>query len=97
MSFSSNQLLLDVLREARELLARPSSEFVWSSWDSRDEALRQLDNFIARIEAGDMPERMDLALLFAPSGDIQEVAESSGWSHEFLALAKRLDAAIGCD
>ena len=41
-----------------------------------------------------MPDRMDLALLFAPTGNIQEVAESSGWSHEFLALAKRFDAAI---
>ena len=94
MNSSAHQILVDVLRDARELLARPGNDFVWSSWNSCDDALRQLDSFIGCIEAGEMPDRMDLALLFAPTGNIQEVAESSGWGHDFLALAKRFDAAI---
>jgi hypothetical protein len=95
MSFLTQPKLIDVLREARELLARPDNSFLWSSWDSCEDALRQVDGLITRIEAGDMPDRMDLTVLFAPTGDIQEVAESSGWGREFLALAERFDSAIG--
>jgi len=94
MPSTTHSKLVEVLREAREYLARPGNDFVWSSWDSRDDALRQMDGFITRVESGDMPARMDLTLLFAPTGDIQEVAESSGWGTEFLALAERFDAAI---
>lgn len=94
MSFLTQPKLIDVLRQARELLARPDNSFLWSSWDSHADALRQIDGFITRIEAGDMPARTDLTVLFAPTGDIQEVAESSGWGREFLALAERFDAAI---
>ena len=86
--------LIEVLREAREYLARPGNDFVWSSWDSRDDALRQMDGYITRVESGDIPSRMELTLLFAPTGNIQEVAESSGWGREFLTLAERFDAAI---
>jgi len=94
MGFFTQPKLIDVLREAREFLARPDNDFAWSSWESRDDALRQIDGFITRVQAGDIPERMDLTVLFAPTGDIQEVAESSGWGTEFLALAERFDAAI---
>jgi hypothetical protein len=94
MSFFTQPKLIDVLREAREFLARPDNDFAWSSWDSHADALRQIDGFITRIEAGDMPARTDLTVLFAPTGDIQEVAESSGWGREFLTLAERFDSAI---
>jgi len=94
MPSTTHSKLTEVLREAREFLARPGNDFVWSAWDSRDDALRQMDGFITRIESGDMPARMDLTLLFAPTGNIQEVAESSGWGREFLTLAERFDAAI---
>lgn len=85
--------LIAVLREARSWLALPGNEFSWSHWNSPDEASREIDELIASIEAGIMPERMKLALLFAPTGSIQEVSESSGWGTEFLALAQRFDAA----
>jgi hypothetical protein len=64
------------------------------SWDNADEALREVDGFISRIEGEDMPGQMDLKLLFAPTGSIQEVAVSSGWGGEFLELAERFDAAM---
>ena len=87
-------MLIKVLHEARGLLTRPENDFAWSSWDSPADALRQMDGLILRVESGDLSAQMDLTLLFAPTGNIQEVAESSGWGHEFLALAERFDAAI---
>ncbi len=86
--------LIAVLREAREYLSRPDNDFAWSSWEDEAAALREVDGFIARIEAGDMPERSALELMFLPTGPIQEISVSSGWGQEFLRVADRFDAAV---
>jgi hypothetical protein len=86
--------LVEVLQEARGLLARPDNDFAWSSWEGAEDALRELDKLITRIQAGDMPKRLDLEVLFAPTGPVQEVSLSSGWGQEFLKLAEKFDSAI---
>jgi hypothetical protein len=48
---------------------------------------------IAAVGSAAMPERTHVALLFAPTGPIQEVSLSSGWGETFLELAERVDAA----
>jgi hypothetical protein len=88
---ASRQALIDVLREARSLLARPNNDFTWSSWENAEEALEELDRIIAIIEEEHLPPRLDVAVLFAPTGPIQEVSLSSGWAWEFLALSQRFD------
>jgi hypothetical protein len=91
---SKHQNLIAVLREAREFLARPDNDFAWSSWEDAEAAFREIDGLISRIEAGSLPPRLDLTVLFAPTGPIQEVSVSSGWGQEFLRLADRFDAAV---
>ena len=86
--------LIVVLREAQGYLARPENDFAWSSWGDAAAALREVDGLIARIEAGDMPERSSIEVLFLPTGPIQEVSVSSGWGQEFLRVASRFDVAI---
>jgi len=86
--------LVQVLGEARELLTRPDNGFAWSSWEGAADALREIDGLISRIASGDMPRRLALEVLFAPTGPIQEVSVSSGWGEEFLRLADRFDAAM---
>ena len=83
-----------MLREARALLARPGSDFTWSSWEDTGAALREVDGLIGEIEAGGLPDRHTVELLFLPTGPLQEVALSSGWGNAFLALADRCDAAV---
>src|SRR5262245_41444106 len=85
--------LADILRQARELLARPGNDFAWSSWEDTSAALAELDRQIAAVESGQLPPQLDLAVLFGPTGPIQEVSLSSGWGDEFLAVAARFDAA----
>jgi hypothetical protein len=83
--------LANVLREARAFLALPSNDFTWSSWEDAAAALAELDRQIAVIEGGLLPPKLDLAVLFAPTGSMQEVSLSSGWAQEFLVIAARFD------
>jgi hypothetical protein len=90
----ARQQLANVLREARSLLALPGNDFAWSSWEDTGAALAEVDGLIATLEAGRLPSRLTVSVLFAPTGPIQEVSLSSGWADEFLALAARCDAAV---
>ncbi|WP_166380493.1 hypothetical protein [Catellatospora methionotrophica] len=84
--------MVDLLGEVRGWLARPDSDYSWSSFLDADAALTEIDELTARVRAdGRVP--FGLSVLFAPTGPIQEVALSSGWGDEFLALADRFDAA----
>jgi hypothetical protein len=91
---SKHKKLIAVLREAREYLARPDNDFAWSSWEDTAAALREIDSLIERIEAGHLPERSAVEVLFLPTGPIQEVSVSSGWGQAFLRVADRFDAAV---
>jgi hypothetical protein len=91
----NSQRFLAVFREARSLLTRPGNDFSCSSWEDSAAALREIDALIAQLEAGSPPDRLELTVLFAPTGPIQEVSSTSGWAEEFLALAERFDAALG--
>jgi hypothetical protein len=88
--------LIAVLQEVRALLARPSNDYAWSSWSGPDDALREIDALVASIVCGAYPPRLDMVVLFAPTGPIQEVSVSSGWGQEFLEVASRFDAAMNC-
>lgn len=88
-----HQMMIEVLRETRQFLSRPDNDFAWSSWEDAPAALREIDGIISRIESGQMPKRIEIEVLFAPTGPIQEVSLSSGWGQEFLALASRFDQA----
>lgn len=86
--------LIDVLREARDLLARPGKEFLWSSWENARQATREIDQLIAEVRSGGLPSEA-LQIVFAPTGPMQEVSLGSGWGDEFLSLAARFDDALG--
>ena len=86
--------LLDVLRQVRERLASPDADFLWSSWEDADTALAEVDPLIHSLEAGALPARFSIDILFAPTGPLQETAMSSGWGDEFLTLADRCDGAL---
>lgn len=86
--------LIEILYEARTLLARPTNAFVYSSWNNADEALKEIDGLISAIEGGTLPPMSKVSVLFAPTGPIQEVSIDSGWPHEFIELSKRFDAAL---
>ncbi len=90
----SRDILIDVLQRARAMLALEGNDFSWSSWEDSDAALAELDGLIETLRAGGLPERLALAVLFAPTGPLQETSLSSGWGQEFIDLAAEFDRAI---
>jgi hypothetical protein len=87
--------LVAVLTDARAMLASDGNNFASSSWwKSAADALREVDRLIAALESGEHPRRLDLEVLFAPTGPMQEVSANRGWGDAFLALARRFDAAL---
>src|SRR5207248_1029200 len=86
--------LADVLREAIIWLSRPDNDFAWSSWGNAMEAVLEISAHIAILDAGTLPPKLDLTMLFAPTGPIQEVSISSGWADELLSLSERFDRAV---
>jgi hypothetical protein len=85
--------LIDVLTRTRQLLLLPENDFAWSPWDDAEAAVRDIDRLIEVLREGKLPPRMDLGILFAPTGAIQEVSVSSGWDDEFIALSAQFDRA----
>jgi hypothetical protein len=85
MAKGDSPRLFEVLSEARVLIARPDNDFTWSSWRDAEHALGEIDRGLERLR------RDEVAILFAPTGPMQELALSSGWGEEFAALADRFD------
>src|SRR4051794_7524876 len=86
-------LLAAVLRSTHELLSLPENDFAWSSWPDRSTAVAEIEALLSAVEAGRLPERLDVSVLFAVTGPIQEVSLSSGWAHIFMKVAERYDRA----
>ena len=84
--------LLTVLDEVKALLSMPGNDYTWSSFQDAEAAIAEIDAYAEAVRAGVRPAV--LTVLFAATGPIQEVAISSGWGDEFLAVAGRFDAAM---
>ena len=89
---TTRESLIEVLEEAKGLVARSGNDFSWSGWRDREEALAEIQALIARAKVGDESKRLDVRVLFAPTGPLQELSMSSGWADDFLKLASRFDA-----
>ncbi|MBN1215565.1 MAG: hypothetical protein JXA99_08975 [Candidatus Lokiarchaeota archaeon] len=83
--------LREILLSAIELLSLPDNEFCWSYWKDKEKAVEDINKIINSIKNGDIPKRLEVAILFAPTGPIQEVSISSGWGEFFIKLADKFD------
>jgi hypothetical protein len=86
--------LIIVLLETRKLIELPDSDFVWSGWDGRQEALAAFDKQVDKIKNADYTALFDLSILYAPTGQLQELSISNGWTKPFLELSARFDQAL---
>lgn len=83
--------LIHVLEAAIELISLPDNDFCWSYWDGEEEAKREILGLVGALRNGALPEKVKFAVLFAPTGPLQEVSLSSGWAESFLKVAEKYD------
>ena len=84
-------MLIQVLDSVMELISIPDNDFSWSSWESAEVAINEIENLIDRTKIGYIPNRLDITIIFAPTGPLQELSLSSGWADTFLKIAERFD------
>jgi hypothetical protein len=89
--------LVLVLEEAEQLLALEDNDYSWSSWEDHKQALSEIDGLLSSLRSGVLPGDLNLSIIFAPTGPMQEVSLSSGWGDDFLLLAERFEDAIATD
>ena len=87
----ARDLLVEVLHSSIELLSIEDNDFTWSSWKSRAAAVAEVSSILSVVESGELPNRIQVSILFAPTGPIQEVSLSSGWGEPFLKVAEQFD------
>ncbi len=83
--------LIHVLESTLELVSIPENDFCWSYWSDEKDAQKEILGLINLIENGVLPKRVKIAVIFAPTGPLQEVGLSSGWAEAFLKVAERYD------
>lgn len=72
----------------------PDNDFSWSSWEDAPTALAEIDGVLRTLRANRSPDRLQMEVVFAPTGPLQELSLSSGWGDELVALGDRFDAAM---
>ena len=86
--------LIKILNKTHDFISRPENDFTYSGWQDCQDALDEIDSLILRLKKNDMPDKLEIKILFAPTGPVQEVSLSGGWSEEYLVLAYKFDGAI---
>lgn len=83
--------LLCLLDEIRTMVNSPNTDFTWSSFNNEKEFIREYDLLIEDFKRG-MPGCIEkLNLLFAPTGDLQEISINSGWGEKFIEISSKFD------
>ena len=87
--------ILEQLRKLKVLLSSPTTDVMWSTFETPEEVILTL----VRLENGvlneDQASVRELLFLLAPTGALQEISISSGWGEEFLCIAESIEIALG--
>ena len=89
-----NENLIKLLYEIIELVSVQDINMVWSTYDTKEILILELENYIKRLQNNDFSPIEHLISLFLPTGDLQEIAISSGWGEEYLSISKKFDDLI---
>ena len=83
--------LIKVFEDAAFAISQPDNDFSWSGWTDEAAAMAEVNEILAKLRTGKVPDRLQMEVLFAPTGPLQELSLSSGWADDFLKLAARFD------
>jgi dATP pyrophosphohydrolase len=90
----TNEFMITLLNEIKEFIRVRDTNMLWTIFDTEKDFLKELDIHIERIQNNDFSSFEQLISLFLPTGDLQEIALSSGWGEEYLVISKKFDDLI---
>lgn len=82
--------LINILLKVQDKIT-PETDVLWTSYNTPGELAAAIDKCIVLLTQGKDYVVNDIALLFAPTGALQEVSLSNGWEYEFLEFAADID------
>lgn len=88
-TFFGKQDLIDAIKETISLLEN-SKDSDWSSLTAI-EIKETLQGEVYKIENNQEFDKLELAVLFAVTSDVQETAMRNGWHAEYLKIAGVID------
>src|SRR4030095_6088958 len=89
----STDEIIRVLGPVKELLAE-SKESDWAAL-APSEVIAILERELKSLsESGQLHNKTELASLFAPTAELQEISMANGWSDEYILLSSDFDVAI---
>ncbi len=86
--------IIKVLEKVREIIVNYEMDLSYSTYESEKQLISDLEVYITELKTNDLSCKKEISVLFAPTGDLQEIAIDSGWSDEYIELAKIIDRCI---
>lgn len=84
--------LAEIIDELLEIVQAHPQDLNWQPYyDDRQELLRDLHDHAERIRNGDASRLPKLKFSLLPTGDLNEIAFSSGWGAAYVRLADEFD------
>jgi hypothetical protein len=68
---------------------------LYTKWNDSAAAISELETLYNKIERNEYSALIELKILFAPTGSLQDLSIDNGWADEFLVLAEQFDKLIG--
>jgi hypothetical protein len=81
-----------IIDELLEIVRAHPQDLDWQPYyDDQQELLRDLRDHAERIREGDASRLAELKFSLLPTGDLNEIAFSSGWGAAYVRLADEFD------
>ncbi len=83
--------VIKALEKVKEIVGNYQMDLSYSTYKDEEELVNDLEAYIVKLKANDFSCNKEISHLFAPTGNLQEIAIDSGWSKEYMELAEIID------
>jgi len=83
--------IIDLLTEINDFLKIHHIDFNWSGYRNIESLLAEINTYIISLNNLDHSSIKNINVLFAPTGPLQELSISNGWTDYYIDLSNRYD------
>ena len=86
--------VINVLEKVKDIIKNYEMDLSWSTYESEEKLINDLNLYICKLKENDFSYNEKIKFLFAPTGDLEEIAISSEWGEEYIQLSEIIDKHI---